>query len=265
MRPAGPNDQVPEPVETIRGLAVSNRTFEDTLRLLLDWVERRDGTRFFACVNAHSAEMAHRDPRFMEALQAADLLVADGAGVLLASMILGGRIRERVTGPDLFTAVSRALDHRGGRSVFYLGGTPETLERIAVRHRAEFPNVSIAGMHAPPFRPAFSPEDLASIAEMVARAAPDVLWVGLGAPKQEKLLLDLRPSLAVPLCGPVGAMFDYFAGNVAMPPKWVERCGLHWLHRLLRNPRRLWRRNLDSPLFLVRVVMQRLTAGTRQP
>lgn len=252
------------PVEMIRGLPVSGRSFDDTVRLLTEWVEHRDGTRSFACVNAHSAEVAHRDPRFMEALQAADLLVADGAGVVLASMILGGRIRERATGPDLFMAVSRALDRRGGRSVFYLGGTPETLERIATHHREAFPNLAIAGMLAPPFRTAFSAEDLASMDAAIRDAAPDVLWVGLGAPKQEKLLLDLRPGLAVPVCGPVGAMFDYFAGNVAMPPRWMERCGLHWLYRLIRNPGRLWRRNLDSPLFLLRVMMQRLWAGRTQ-
>ncbi|MFM7244090.1 MAG: WecB/TagA/CpsF family glycosyltransferase [Planctomycetaceae bacterium] len=245
------------PVEMIRGLPVSARTFDDTVRLLTAWVEHRGGTRSFACINAHSAEVAHRDPRFMEALRAADLLVADGAGIVLASMILGGHIRERATGPDLFMAVSRALDRLGGRSVFYLGGTPETLERIATRHRREFPNLAIAGLLAPPFRAAFSAEDLASIDAAIHAAAPDVLWVGLGAPKQEKLLLDLRPRLAVPLCGPVGAMFDYFAGNVPMPPRWVERCGLHWLYRLIRNPGRLWRRNLDSPVFLARVTWDR--------
>ncbi len=240
-------------VAVIRGLPVSALGFEDTVERLTEWACQRGGTRFFACVNAHSAEVAHRDQRFMAALQAADLLVADGAGVVLASMLLGGGIRERVTGPDLFMAVSRELDQLGGRSVFYLGGTPETLERIALRHRAEFPNLAIAGMLAPPFRSVFSDVDLASIADTVRAAAPDVLWVGLGAPKQEKLVFDLRSAIDVPLCGPVGAMFDYFAGNVVMPPKWVERCGLHWLHRLLKNPSRFWRRTLDIPAFMAHV------------
>jgi N-acetylglucosaminyldiphosphoundecaprenol N-acetyl-beta-D-mannosaminyltransferase len=194
----------------------------------------------------------------MEALLAADLLVADGAGVVLASRILGGGICERVTGPDLFMALSRRLDQLGGRSVFYLGGTPETLERIALRHRDEFPHLAIAGMLAPPFRPVFSEIEIESIAETVRVAAPDVLWVGLGAPKQEKLVLDLRSAIDVPLCGPVGAMFDYFAGNVVMPPSWVERCGLHWLYRLLRNPGRFWRRTLDIPRFVAFVMADRV-------
>jgi N-acetylglucosaminyldiphosphoundecaprenol N-acetyl-beta-D-mannosaminyltransferase len=245
----------------IRGLPVSTRSFEETVRLLVDWSGRRDRMRCFACVNAHSAEMAHRDPRFMESLEAADVLVADGAGVVVASVILGGTIRERATGPDLFLAVSQALDRLGGRSVFYLGGTAETLERIEARHRVEFPNLAIAGKHAPPYRATFTAEDLAEMVDRIVRAAPDVLWVGLGAPKQEKLLLDLQGRLRVPLGGPIGAMFDYFAGNVAMPPRWVERCGLHWLYRLLKDPRRLWRRNLDSPLFLAHVAWERVRRG----
>lgn len=239
---------------------MSARSFDETVRVLVDWASKRDRLRSFACVNAHSAEMAHRDNRFMESLQATDLLVADGAGVVLASMLLGGAIHERATGPDLFIAVSRALDTIGGRSVFYLGGTPETLQKIEARHQVEFPHLAVAGMHAPAYRAVFSAADLAEMADRINAATPDVLWVGLGAPKQEKLLLDLRDRVNVPLCGPIGAMFDYFAGNVAMPPKWVERYGLHWLYRLLKDPRRLWRRNLDSPLFLFRVLVDRVRA-----
>ncbi len=250
---------VAEPlVERIRGLPVSGRSFGDTVRLLVAWAGERGATRYFACVNAHSAEVSHRDHAFMHALRSADLLVADGAGVVVASLILGGRIRERSTGPDLFLAVSQALDDLGCRSVFYLGGTPATLEKIRARHAERFPRLTIAGTYSPPFQATFTPSDVTGMADIINRAAPDVLWVGLGAPKQEKLVLELRDRVRVPLCGPVGAMFDYFAGNVPMPPVWVERVGLHWLYRLTKDPRRLWRRNLDSPLFLMRVLWDRL-------
>jgi N-acetylglucosaminyldiphosphoundecaprenol N-acetyl-beta-D-mannosaminyltransferase len=240
---------------------VTRRRFAEVAELLVEWAQRRDRLRYFACVNAHSAEMAHRDSTFMTALRHADLLVADGFGVILASRILGGRIRERATGPDLFMAVSDALDREGGRSVFYLGGSEETLERIRVNHRNRFRNLAIAGVYSPPFQAAFCTADMEAMAERVNHAAPDVLWVGLGAPKQEKWILDNRDRLRVPLCGPVGAMFDYFAGNVPMPPRWVERAGLHWAYRLAKDPRRLWRRNLDSPLFLAHVLADRLRAA----
>lgn len=243
--------------ELIRGLHVSALSLSETSGLLADWVSHGNKTRYFACVNAHSAEMAHRDAAFMTALQKADLLVADGFGVILASRILGGRIRERATGPDLFLAVSKGLDRAGGKSVYYLGGSEATLEKIWARHEETFPGLRIAGMYAPPYREAFSEDELAGMANRVNQAAPDVLWIGLGAPKQEKWILANLDRLRVPLCGPVGAMFDYFAGNVPMPPRWVERAGLHWAYRLYRNPRRLWRRNLDSPLFLARVLADR--------
>lgn len=241
-------------------MMVSRRRFTDAVELLVEWARRRDRLRYFACINAHSAEMAHRDPTFMTALRQADLLVADGFGVILASRILGGRIRERATGPDLFMAISDALDREGGRSVFYLGGSEETLERIRIKHRERFANLAIAGVYSPPFKHAFSVADMETMAKRVNRVAPDVLWVGLGAPKQEKWILDSQDRLRVPLCGPVGAMFDYFAGNVPMPPKWIERAGLHWAYRLAQDPIRLWRRNLDSPLFLARVFLARLSA-----
>jgi N-acetylglucosaminyldiphosphoundecaprenol N-acetyl-beta-D-mannosaminyltransferase len=244
--------------EDIRGVMVSRLCFARVVERLVDWAGRHDQLRYFACVNAHSAEVAHRDAAFMSALKNADLLVADGYGVILASRILGGRIRERSTGPDLFLAISKDLALAGGKSVFYLGGSEATLEKIRAKHEAAFPGLKIAGMYAPPFRASFTDAELANMAEQVNHAAPNVLWIGLGAPKQEKWILANRDRLRVPLCGPIGAMFDYFAGNVAMPPRWVERAGLHWAYRLFRNPRRLWRRNLDSPLFLARVLADRL-------
>jgi N-acetylglucosaminyldiphosphoundecaprenol N-acetyl-beta-D-mannosaminyltransferase len=247
--------------ESVRGVRVSSRSLIETVSMLVDWAGFRDRMRYFACVNAHSAEMAHRDAAFMKAIEAADIRVADGFGVIIASWILGGRIRERATGPDLFLAISDELDRAGGRSVYYLGGSEETLEKIRAEHGSRFPRLAIAGTYSPPFRDSFTDDDLAAMAERVNKAAPDVLWIGLGAPKQEKWILANRDRLRVPLCGPVGAMFDYFAGNVAMPPKWVEKAGLHWAYRLWKNPRRLWRRNIDSPLFLSRVLIDRFRHG----
>jgi|688.fasta_scaffold01791_16 N-acetylglucosaminyldiphosphoundecaprenol N-acetyl-beta-D-mannosaminyltransferase len=244
--------------EVIRGLGISSRSLSETTGVLVEWVRKRDGTRYFACVNAHSAELAHRDATFMTALREANMLVADGVGLLVASWILGGCIRERVTGPDLFLSVSEKLARAGEYSAYYLGGSEATLERIRARHVERFPGLRIAGTYSPPYCETFADTDLAAMADRVNQATPDVLWIGLGAPKQEKWILANRDRLRVPLCGPVGAMFDYFAGNVPMPPKWVERAGLHWAHRLYSDPRRIWRRSLDIPVFVARTVADRL-------
>lgn len=246
------------PVELIRGLGVSRLSFNETAALLEAWAVQDDRCRYFACVNAHSAEMANRDKEFKRSLLSADLLVADGYGVILASKILGAGIKERSTGPDLFIEVSRRLNDQGERSVFYLGGSPATLDAIAERHAVEFPRLRIAGTHAPPYQTTFTDSEMSRMIDIVNEAAPDVLWIGLGAPKQEKWIYRNRSRLQVALCGPVGAMFDYFAGNVKMPPRWVEQAGLHWAFRLAQQPKRLWRRNLDSPLFLGRVLLERL-------
>jgi N-acetylglucosaminyldiphosphoundecaprenol N-acetyl-beta-D-mannosaminyltransferase len=96
------------------------------------------------------------------------------------------------------------------------------------------------------------------MAAVINAAVPDVLWIGLGAPKQENWIFANRDRLRVPLCCPVGALFDYYAGNAKMPPAWMQRYGLHWLYRLARDPRRLWRRNLDTPLFVASVAWDRL-------
>ena len=255
-------------VSMIRGLPVSARSLAETIDLLTSWIEERGPSRFFACVNAHSSETAHRDQAFMAALQAAGILVADGYGVILASRLLGRPILERSTGPDLFMALSKRLDFQGGRSVFYLGGTPATLRSIHTRHSEVFPRLRIAGSFAPPFRTAFGPAELAEMTDAINDASPDVLWVGLGAPKQEKWIHTNASRLRVPLCGPIGAAFDYFAGTMKRPPQWVERAGLHWAYRLAQEPRRLWRRNLDSPLFLTRVLAERfgvVSAGFPPP
>jgi len=247
-----------ESLVCIRGLPVSRQGFVETTALVAEWIGRCDQCRYFSCVNAHSAEAANRDEAFMAALQAADLLVADGVGVILASRILGEAIKERTTGPGIFMEISRRLNHEGGRAVFYLGGSPNTLARIVARHEAEFPHLRVAGTYSPPYQATYAESELAAMVDMVNAARPDVLWVGLGAPKQEKWVYANRHRLRVPVCGPIGAMFDYFAGTVQMPPRWVDRAGLHWAYRLAQEPRRLWRRNLDSPLFIVRVLGERI-------
>jgi N-acetylglucosaminyldiphosphoundecaprenol N-acetyl-beta-D-mannosaminyltransferase len=257
MQRPGPSSAAPATV-SICGLEVSARSFQDTAALLTEWACQREQLRYFACLNSHSIEVAHRDPAFMDALQMADIRVADGFGVILASRLLRSAISERSTGPDLFMEVSRRLSAVGGCSVFYLGGSTTTLQRIEARHRECFPNLGIAGSFSPPFQAEFSEQDVDVMVALINKASPNVLWVGLGAPKQEKWIRANIHRLKVSLCGPVGAMFDYFAGNIPRPPRWVEQAGLHWAYRLGREPFRLWRRNLDSPLFLARVVAQRL-------
>jgi N-acetylglucosaminyldiphosphoundecaprenol N-acetyl-beta-D-mannosaminyltransferase len=137
---------------------------------------------------------------------------------------------------------------------FFLGSTDRVLEKIAAKMKREFPHVTVCGVLSPPFKEEFTEEENRQMVEHINRAAPDVLWVGMTAPKQEKWIYENRHSLEVPLLGAIGAVFDFYAGTKKRAPKWICDMGLEWLPRLLREPRRLFRRNfMSSPLFLLMI------------
>jgi len=219
---------------------------------------------WLACLNPHSVVRAGKDPAFKRALWAADWLIPDGAGIVLASRWLGGRITRRVTGSDVFQGLNERMNARGGLSCFFLGSNEETLETIRARMARDYPNVRVAGTYSPPYRDEFSPEESAAMLAAIAAAQPDVLWVGMTAPKQEKWLHQHQERLAVPFAAAVGAVFDFYSGNVKRSHPFFLRYGLEWLPRLLREPRRLWRRNLVStPLFLAQVAREVLRRRLR--
>lgn len=248
--------------ETVLGFRICAAAPPNVAAVLLSWMDEAVYGRYFICMNPHSFECARRLAPFRIAAEFADLLIPDGIGVVLASRLVGGRIRERVCGPDMFRMVSEGLDAMGGRRVFFLGGRPDVLHAVVARYRQEYPNVEIAGSLSPPFAATFSQAQNAEMVAMVNRYAPDVLWVGLGSPKQEIWAATNAGSLCAKLIAPIGAAFDFYAGSVRQSPVWMQRSGLQWLHRLFQEPGRLWRRNLDSPIFLLRALWSR--AGGRR-
>jgi len=246
--------------ETILGYEVAHATKERCAEVVVGWLNEKPAVpRYLACANPHSLFISNRDCAFREALEEADLLVPDGAGIVLASRILGGTIKERVTGSDIFQAVSRLANQRGGMRYFFLGSSRPTLERIAGRLGADFPRIEIAGTHAPPFVEEFTAAQDDEMAAAVNSGRADVLWVGMSAPKQEKWVFRNRHRLNVKVIGAVGAVFDFYAGTRKRSPEWALRTGLEWLPRLLWEPKRLWRRTLISaPVFLWLVVRERM-------
>lgn len=215
---------------------------------------------YFGCLNPHSIEVAAGDPEFESALLDADFLTADGIGIVIASRFMGGSIRGRITGTDVFTNLTRAMNEQGGMSCFFLGSTDATLKSIRERMAREFPKVRVSGTYSPPFKPVFDPADTEDMIRHVNDSAADVLWVGMTAPKQEKWIYRNRYRLNVAFSGPIGAVFDFYAGNIKRAgPVW-QSLGLEWLPRFVQEPRRLWRRNLISaPSFFVRSVRYRLS------
>lgn len=221
---------------------------------------------WLACLNPHSYAIACDNPEFRTALHSAHWLVPDGAGVVLASRMLRGGITSRITGPDTFQAVSRALDKQGPFTVLFMGSTPSTVGAVAARYRQDFQNATRVDTFSPPFRDVFSEDDVRAMRAVIERCAPDVLWVGLTAPKQELLLTQFSRAPAYRFAAAIGAAFDFYAGNVNRSPPIFQRLGLEWLPRLLQQPRRLWRRMfVSAPRFLWHVVRDALSRRRSQP
>jgi len=223
-----------------------------------DWIRSGSRLRWLACFNPHSYVVAKRNDDFGRALRDADWLIPDGVGVVLASRLIPPRIPDRITGWDVFHGVSAALANEEGRKVFFLGSTEATLSAIRERMARDYPALKVAGTYSPPFSTSYGDSEIDRIIEVVNSARPDVLWVGLTAPKQELLLHRIRDRLDVKFAGAIGAVFDFYAGNVRRSSRAFQRLGLEWLPRLVQEPRRLWRRMfVSAPIFVWDVVRER--------
>lgn len=245
--------------ENILGYSVTSRPSAQCLDLISDWLAAGEKGKVFVCANPHSLVEANNDPLFQQAIHNADLVTPDGVGIIIASKVLGGTIRERVTGSDIFWGLSAELNKTGGRSYFFLGAGEETLAAIKAKMAVEYPNIRFAGSYSPPYKPEFSAEDSRKMVAAVNAARPDVLWVGMTAPKQEKWIHQHRDQLEVKFIGAVGAVFDFYVGNIKRSHPVFQKMGLEWLPRLLQEPQRLFKRNfISSPLFLWQVFLQKL-------
>ncbi len=237
----------PGPAARVLGVPIWGLTLEGFVDLAVEGV--RSGRRsLFTTANAHSIVVAQRVPVFLDHFQRADVVLPDGFLPSWAARRRGGAVAERVAGPD-FTSALLDRAAREMLSVFFLGATDETLARIVERCRARLPALRVAGTLAPPFGD-FDPATDRRLMDAVNAAAPDLLFVGMTAPRQELFLSRIWGSLRAPMAIGVGAAFDYLAGNKRRVPRAVGQAGLEWAFRLAREPRRLWRRNFDSFVFL---------------
>lgn len=214
---------------------------------------------YMACANPHSLVVASRDSLFSAALKGADVLLPDGHGILFAAKLLNLPISERVAGFEFFEALSEYLSNNGGAKYFFLGSSCEVLEQIEKRMKRDYPNIKVAGTYSPPFKDVFSEYENSRMIDAVNNTSPDVLWVGMTAPKQEKWIYQNRNKLAVPFIGAIGAVFDFYAGTKKRSSPFWQKLGMEWLPRFLKEPSRLCERNLKStPIFLWWVMKQKL-------
>ena len=192
----------------------------------------------FVCANPHSMVVAQKDPFFKTAIRNASLVVADGIGVTLMAKLVNVDLGPRITGTDYFLSLMEALDVRGNGRVFFLGSSQEVLNKISERLKRDYPGLTLTGMISPPFRPCSSEENK-RIIEAINSSSPDVLWVGMTAPKQEKWVEENKAKLNVPIIGSIGAVFDFYAGTYPRAPEWMCKIGIEWVYRLFKEPRRM--------------------------
>ncbi len=252
--------------EKILQYRVTRNPLVACLSQITDWLETGEQGKTFVCANPHSLVTADSDPEFENCFEQADLVTPDGIGMVYASKILGGKINQRITGSDIFRGLSEKLNTGGGEgfSYFFLGSTDETLQKVEQKLAQDYPNIAFAGTYSPPYKAEFSEADNRAMIEAINAAKPDVLWVGMTAPKQEKWIFRNRDKLDVKFIGAIGAVFDFYVGNVKRSHPIFLKLGLEWLPRLLQEPRRLWRRNfVSSPLFLIKVFAQRFGLRNR--
>lgn len=220
-----------------------------------------EGKVLITTIYAHSFNVAQRNELFAEALTKGDYLIPDGASIVMACRMLKAKSqpKERIAGWDLFEFEMNRLEHkslecrvkRNRLRVMFMGSSEKVLGLIRERAKVDYPNLEVV-TYSPPYKPEFSEEDNAAIIKAINDANPDLLWIGMSAPKQEKWTYSHWKELDIHChVGTIGAVFDFYAGTVRRAPRWWQEHSLEWLFRLSQEPKRLWRRYvIGIPLFL---------------
>lgn len=245
-------------------------SWETALLKLSTWAKNRE-SRYVCICNVHSVVTATQNAAFGAVVKNADMATPDGAPVAWLMRKLGAKNQQRINGPDLMwkyceqsqnnaalmknaANLQNNINHNNDGMFFY-GSTEATLATLQTKLLANFPDLNIAGAISPPFR-TLTPDEDAEIVAQINNSGAGIVWVSLGCPKQELWMATHRGSINAVMIG-VGAAFDYHAGTIKRAPKWMQHNGLEWLHRLVSEPKRLWKRYLvTNTLFVIGVVKQ---------
>ncbi len=241
---------------SIAGVPVHNLSMQETLSKIEELIANREPC-YLGSVNADMVVRCFRDRSFAEYYKKCHLSLTDGVPILWASKFLGTPLKEKVAGSDLVPQLCELANTKGYR-IFFLGGRPGAAEVARTKLLQRFSNLHIVGTYAPPFGFEKDSRELWKIEQMIKQAAPDIVLVGLGAPKQEKWIQQHCQRLGVPVMMGVGVTFEFIAGIVQRAPLWMQKSGLEWLWRLSMEPKRLWRRYLvDDMQFFSLILKQK--------
>ena len=257
LQPAEQAFRRPEDVRKreILGLPIAMTDYAEAMDVMDGMIARRE--RGYVCATAvHAVMVAQGDDEMRAALQGSTLTVPDGMPLVWAANLLGESLEDRVYGPELMLRYCERSRDNGHRIFLYGGRDQGSLAQLALNLRLRFPGIQIVGGYSPPFRPLTDAEETA-VSRQIDDAGADVVWVGIGVPKQEKWMARMRDSIEAPVMVAVGAAFDFHAGRVSMAPSWMQDRGLEWTYRIAQEPRRLLPRYLvHNPRFVARIAAQ---------
>lgn len=236
--PAG----VPENSQTFKvlGVRVNALQIDDAIRLMEQWIAERARAHYITVTGMHGVTESLDDPKLREIHNQADLVVPDGKSLVLVGRLHGHDLKRRVYGPELMETFCARTGSRYRH--FFYGGAAGVADSLAAVEQQRH-GIQIAGTYSPPFRPLNASEEK-ELKELIDKTRPDILWVGLSTPKQERWMYEHRLTLTIPVMAGVGAAFDLNTGRLRQAPRWMREGGLEWLFRLIVEPRRLWRRYL---------------------
>ena len=243
-------------------LKIKKLTFVESKNALRDIPE---GKLLINTLNSHSYNVAQKDPLFAEALRNGDYLIPDGAGIVMACCWLKtkSRPKERIAGWDLFTFEMQRLEAKSKREkvkckVMFMGSSERVLSLIKMQAKEDYPNLEVV-TYSPPYKAEFCDDDNLAIINAINQAAPDLLWIGMTAPKQEKWVYQHWQELNIKChVGTIGAVFDFYAGTAKRAPQWWQEHSIEWLYRLMREPKRMWQRYVwGIPLFFWNILKEK--------
>jgi N-acetylglucosaminyldiphosphoundecaprenol N-acetyl-beta-D-mannosaminyltransferase len=245
----------------VLGVKVSAIDMAGAVELAVHAIERV-GAGYICFAGVHGVMEAQRDPELREIFNRAAIVAPDGMPMTWVGRLQGYRNMDRVFGPDFLLKMCQVSVDRGYRNFLY-GGKPGVAEMLRANLQHKFPGLQIAGTYTPPFRALYA-DEVAHLVARIRQTKPHILWIGVNTPKQERFMAQFVGRLDVPLMAGVGAAFDYHTGAIRDCSSWIKRAGLQWLHRLVQEPRRLWRRYLiNNPAFLWQIAWQ-LAGSHRQ-
>lgn len=247
----------------VLGVGISATSYAEVVSVCSAWISQRRGghnvpARYICATSVHGVMEARKDEHIREVLNEADIATPDGMPLVWALRSFGVEDQQRVYGPTLMLKMLEEAE-RAGHRIFLYGGREDTLQTLCGKLQERFPNLIIAGQYSPPFRPLNAGEER-QVRQMVADCNPDLLFVGVSTPKQERWMAEHKNCFPGLIMFGVGAAFDFHAGRVNQAPPWMQARGLEWLYRLVSEPGRLWKRYLlVTPWFLPFWALQKIS------